>query len=224
MSTYNKTRRENIYTVVLLLVVYIAIGIEEWLPNIKTLDFYWIIVLLISVGLYQFIIWLIFFTISHTSFLMRLYWGSLYIDGYWSYEYTREGKTHFGVWRIKQDLSDTHVVGSGLYEDFTARTYVRSVSPLIEEQGIFFVLNRRDELSRDGFITPVYSKTTLNLDDPRNWFAQVKMIRGTTEIYGGNSNAHLHPNVVFKKHLKAKSIEDVMDDLKREHLSENISD
>ncbi|WP_025837642.1 hypothetical protein [Porphyromonas cangingivalis] len=153
---------------------------------------------------------------------MHLYWGKLYIDGYWSYEYTRNGKIHFGIWRIKQDLNGTHVIGSGLNDDCSVRTNVRSVSPLIEEQGAFFVLNLRQELnSFEGFITPVYSKTTLFLDEPRNWFSVVKTIRGTTEIYGGSSNAHLHPDVKFKKHLKAKSDEDVINDLKIQHLSQS---
>jgi len=218
MNTYKKNNKEYIYTVVLLLVVYIAVGIEVWLPTIKSLDYYWIIVLLISVGLYQFIIWFTLFIISNTPFLMHLYWGKLYVNGYWSYEYTRNGQKYFGIWRFKQDLTNTHVIGSGLNEDFSVRTIVRSVSPLIDEQGAFFVLNLRQELSSiEGFITPVYSKTTLILDEPRNWFSSVKTIRGTTEIYGGNSNAHLHPNVIFKKHLKAKSDEDVINDLKKAH-------
>lgn len=72
---------------------------------------------------------------------MRLYWGKLYLHGYWSYEYTRDGKQYFGIWRFEQDLDAIRVVGSGLNDRYLPRTIVRSVSPLIEDQGAYFILN-----------------------------------------------------------------------------------
>ena len=211
----NGYKKDTLNTIVLLLIVFLAVKLESWIPNYKNESFFIIITLLTAKGFYELIIRLIFFVIANSGFLMRLYWGRMYIDGYWSYEYKREGKKYFGIWRINQDLDITNVIGSGLNDDFSVRTNVKSVSPLIKYQGAFFVLNIREELSKDkGFITPVYSKTTLILDRPNGLFSQVRMIRATTEIYGGESNAHVHSNVIFRKHLKARSDEDVIRELK----------
>ncbi len=211
----NGYKKDTLNTIVLLLIVFLAVNLESWVPSFQNKPLYIVITLLTAKGFYELIIRLMFFIIAHNNFLMRLYWGRQYINGFWSYEYTREGKKYFGIWRISQDLNMTHVIGSGLNEDFSVRTIVRSVSPLITDQGAFFVLNVRQELNKDtGFITPVYSKTTMILDRPNSFFSEVKTMRATTEIYGGESNAHLHPNVIFKKHKAAKSDEDVINIIK----------
>ena len=211
----NGYRKETINTIVLLTTIYLAIQLETWFPNIENRPLFIVITLLTAKGFYELVIKLIFFIISHNHLFMKFYWGKIYLAGYWSYEYTREGKKYFGIWQITQDLSSTYVIGSGLNDDYSVRTIVRSVSPLIKEQGVYFVLNVRSELnSETGFITNVYSKTTLILDEPRNWLSEEISIRATTEIYGGNSNAHIHPNVVFKKHKKIKSHEDMIEKLR----------
>ena len=95
------------------------------------------------------------------------------------------------------------------------------MSPLIEDQGAYFVLNVRTELDKTtGFITPVYSKTTLILDIPRG-FGQVITMRATTEVYGGASTGQLHPDVIFKKHLNAHSDEEVIEELKKKYTDIN---
>lgn len=212
----NIYKKDNLNTIVLLLIVYLAVNLKEWFPDIEHSTLFISISLLTAKGFYEIITRFIFIIISNTPVLMKMYWGKRYINGYWSYEYSREGKKYFGIWRISQDLNMTYVMGYGLNDDFSTRTIVRSVSPLIEDQGAFFVLNVRQELDQtSGFITPVYSKTTLIIDKPKSVFMQIETMRATTEIYGGSSNAHLHPNVIFRKHTEAKSDEDVIKDLKK---------
>jgi len=210
----NGYRKETINTIVLLVTVFLAIQLESWFPNITNRPLFIAISLLTAKGFYELVVKLIFFLISHTSFFMKIYWGKIYLNGYWSYEYTREGKKYFGIWQITQDLTSTYIVGSGLNEDYSVRTIVRSVSPLLKEQGVYFVLNVRSELSSEtGFIANVYSKTTLILDEPNKWWVATNAMRATTEIYGGNSNAHIHSNVVFKKHKRIKSHEELISKL-----------
>ena len=217
----NGSKRETLNNIVLLTVLFIALNIGRILPSLQNSVWYLPVSMLTATGVYMFLMKAMFVLVSKNEFLMRMYWGNLYLRGYWSYQYTREGKKYFGIWRFEQDLDGIRVVGSGLNERFLPRTIVRSVSPLIEDQGAYFVLNVRTELDNaTGFITPVYSKTTLILDTPRG-FSQVVTMRATTEVYGGASTGQLHPDVIFKKHLNANSDEEVIEELKKKYIDIN---
>lgn len=211
------SKRDTLNNLVMLVVLFMALHISQILPGLQNTIWYIPVSMLTATGVYVFFMKGLFLLVSKNEFLMRLYWGKLYLKGYWSYQYTREGKSYFGIWRFEQDLDSIRVVGSGLNEHYLPRTIVRSVSPLIEDQGAFFVLNVRTELDKAiGFITPVYSKTTLILDTPRE-FRPVVTMRATTEVYGGASTGQLHPDVIFKKHIDANTDEDVVADIKRVH-------
>lgn len=211
------SKRETLNNLVLLAVLVFALKINKILPGFQDSMWYIPLSLLTATGVYVFAIRAIYFAVAQSDFLLKLYWGRLFLSGYWSYEYTRDGKKYFGIWRFEQDLDTIHVIGSGLNEQFLPRTIVRSVSPLIEDQGAYWVLNVRTELNTaTGPITQVYSKTTLILDS-RKGFNQVITMRATTEIYGGSSTGHLHPDVLFRKHINATSDEDVIAYLKNKY-------
>ncbi|GAB1345668.1 hypothetical protein MASR1M29_21610 [Cloacibacterium normanense] len=218
MNGYNK--QETINTVVLLLTIFLALNLNKWLPDFENWTFFIILSLISAKGFYELTIRIIFFLISHNDFLMRVYWGKQFLAGYWTYEYTRENKKYIGIWQITQDLTSTIVIGSGLNDDFSTRTIVSSVSPLLSKQGVYFFINERSELNEDtGFISNVYSKTTLILDSPSSIFSEITTLRATTEIYGGKSNAHIHPNVVFHKHKEIKSQQELIDKLKKGEIN-----
>lgn len=99
-----RSKRENLNNAIMLLVVFLALKVNMILPGIHQVHWFIPVSLLTATGVYVFLIRLLFFIISHSEFLMRMYWGKLYLNGYWSYEYTREGKTFFGIWRFEQDL------------------------------------------------------------------------------------------------------------------------
>lgn len=213
----NGSKRENLNNIVMLIVLFIALHINQILPGLQNSVWYIPVSMLTATGVYVFFMKAIFLIVSKSEILMRLYWGRLYLSGYWSYKYTRDGKSYFGIWRFEQDLDSIRVVGSGLNDSYLPRTIVRSVSPLIEDQCAYFVLNVRTELDKStGFITPVYSKTTLILDAPRG-FKTVVTMRATTEVYGGASTGQLHPDVIFKKHITANSDEDVIQEIRKLH-------
>lgn len=204
------SKRETLNNLVLLAVLLFALTINKIRPELQDSAWYVPLSMLTATGAYVFAIRAIYFAVAHSDLLLRFYWGRLFLSGYWSYEYTRNGKNYSGIWKFEQDLDTIHVIGSGLNERFSPRTIVRSVSPLIQDQGVYWVLNVRTELdSGSGPIIPVYSKTTLMLDSQKG-LSPVVTMRAITEIYGGSSSGHVHPDVLFHKHIKAKSYEDVI--------------
>jgi hypothetical protein len=212
----NGSRSTVLSNIVMLFVVMMAIKLNQYLPAIQENISFIPATLISATGLYAISIKALFFLIPKSETLMQLYWGKLYLKGYWSYEYSIEDKTYFGIWTFDQDLDSITVVGSGLTTDFKVRTTVRSVSPLISEQGAYFFLNMRQELGGKGLIIPVFSKTTLYLDIPKG-FKLVTTMRATTEIYGGVSSGQSHPDVVFRRHCEANSDEDVISLLKSKY-------
>ncbi|MFF3242267.1 hypothetical protein ACFYWY_00710 [Streptomyces sp. NPDC002870] len=212
MITTSYERQRNLNTTIMLLVVFIAVQAHQIFPRLEKNLLVNLVIVVTSKGLYEILIKLIYRLINSSEMLLRLYWGPLFLRGCWSYEYTLNGATYFGVWEFDQNTWDFQVIGNGLSPDFHSRTIVRSVSPLIPEQGGYFVLNRRNELSNDNAL--VFSKTTLLLNKPRRSWHLVMTMRATTEVYGGPSDRQLHANVVFLRHPKAASIEEVIDYLR----------
>lgn len=204
-NSFNRER--GLSTAIMLLVVFLAMQARVVLPDLDKSPVIQAIVIVSSKGVYELLIRGIYWLIDNSEFLMRVYLGHLYLRGLWSYEYTIDGRVFFGVWEFLQTAGSCQVVGNGLDADFRVRTIVRSVSPLIEEQGAYFVLNARNELTNGN--ARVFSKTTLLLDHPRRAWGLVRSMRATTEVFGGPSDRQLHPNVVFTRHPKAQSIEDV---------------
>lgn len=213
MST--SERRNSLNLIVMLLVVTLVLQAKGYFPNLEQQPVVKAVVILFSVGLYEILIRSVFLVIDNSNFLLRWYWGHLFLKGVWSYEYTIGDKLQFGVWEFIQGVEEFQVIGNGLDERFRARTIVRSVSPLIEEQGCYFVLNSRNELHNDN--AHVFSKTTLLLDHPRRMLGLVKSMRATTEVFGGPSDKQLHANVIFKRHPDANSIEDVIEILRAKY-------
>jgi hypothetical protein len=211
MIMSSSSRWQNLNMGVLLIVVFAALQAKLIFPDLEKRPLVQAVVIVTSIGLYELIFKILFFLINTSEVLLRLYWGRLYINGLWSYEYTLEGKLYFGVWEIYQDVSRVQVVGNGLDNNMRVRTIVRSVSPLIEEQGGLFVLNSRNELANQN--ARVFSKTTLLLDRPRRPWGLVRSMRAITEIYGGPSDKQVHPNVLFYRHPDAGDIEHVIRDL-----------
>lgn len=52
--------------------------------------------------------------IEHSDLLLKLFWGKLYIKGFWSYTYIVDGKKKYGAWYIDQDLDSITIKGFGL--------------------------------------------------------------------------------------------------------------
>jgi hypothetical protein len=187
------------------------------------------LVFLTSIGFYQILVEVLFEIVGKFGSLLKIYWGSLYLHGLWSYTYTIDGadgnddKVFFGIWRFEQTLYDTRIVGFGLTDKFIARSRVRSVTEMIANGVMYEFINVRSDSidpSRD-----VYSRTSMYFELNKNWFFRYPTrMRGQTMVYGGPFNGRVYNNV-FVKHESARTEEDVIADLKRKpssHDSESI--
>jgi hypothetical protein len=181
-----------------------------------------IIVLLTSMGVYRIIAFSLIQVLGGTRFFLRLYWGRLYLDGFWSYSYTLDGKdaddtVYFGVWRIEQDLFETKVLGFGLTDKFIVRSRVRSMTDMISTGGLYEFINIRSDAVDPA--NDFYSRTSMHFELNKNWFMRYPIrMRGKTVVYGGPYNGRVY-NTVFVKHEKAWTEEDVIEALKRTHAN-----
>lgn len=213
-------RRSNIDVTVMLIVVFVAVTLQRIVPDVENSPLFVAVSVLTARGVYELLIQGIYWSIRNSHRLLRPYWGQLYLAGIWSYTYELSGRQYCGVWRIEQDDRSTRVMGFGLQADLKIRTMVRSVSPLIDEYGAFFVLNDRIEFDPGPPATipidaatasepkfnesePTYSKTTLIFDGPR----APQSMRATTYIFGGPSSGQIHTDVVFRKREGCTSID-----------------
>lgn len=214
-------RLQRLNMTVLTIVIIYTIAVQNTLQHVTIVNKYVdsFVALLTSVGFYRLLLVVIYAAVERSSFLLKLYWGRLYLAGLWAYTYTKgkgtDSKRYFGIWRFEQDLVSVRVVGFGLDESFTQRSTVRSVTDLIENRGVFEIVNlRRDAIDPD---TDYYSTTSLVLEYRRRRIGQtypIKM-RSQTIIYGGTLSGDVH-NDEFVKHESARTEEDVVNELKRE--------
>jgi hypothetical protein len=131
-------RQFNLNKWVLIIVVSFALALQSYSASRNSnstnlLDQF--IILLTSTGFHSILIRSIYWATENNDTLLKFYWGNTYIKGLWSYYYILNNKKYVGVWRIDQDIQGITVIGSGLYPDYSVRTIVKSVSPLIANQG-----------------------------------------------------------------------------------------
>lgn len=212
-----KLQKLNI--VVLTVVILYTITVQNLLSRVtivnRVVDLG--VVLLTSIGFYRLLIVMLYAIVANSQTLLKLYWGRLYLAGLWSYTYTKQRSSgsarYFGVWRFEQDLVRTWVVGFGLDENFEVRSTVRSVTDLIENRGVYEIVNlRRDAVDPE---RDYYSTTTMTFDrNEGGLFARHPVkIRSQTTIYGGTLTGDIHKDV-FVKHENAKTEDDVIAELK----------
>lgn len=56
----------------------------------------WIVTVIVSVTIHQIIFWFLNKIIEHSDLLLKLFWGKLYIKGFWSYTYIVDGEKNMG--------------------------------------------------------------------------------------------------------------------------------
>jgi hypothetical protein len=176
-----------------------------------------ILVFLTSMGVYRILINGLHALTESNSFLLRIYWGNVYLDGFWMYSYHRDNNEHRGIWRIEQDLYSTKIIGFGIDESLRRRSGIRSVTDLIEINNayeIVVVRNDKDEPDKD-----FYSKTILIPDKSKKskWYypACPQILRGRTIIYGGKLSGTVHADIVFTRYNDVKSEEDLIQTLSK---------
>ena len=228
-SAEKSERLNSLNYVVLSVVVIYTIFAQKFVIAKPILGAYFdpAFVLLTSVGFYNLLLKFMFFLFTNVPFLLQIYWGKIFVHGYWSYTYTVDGPTDaedkifFGVWRFEQSLYDTKVVGYGLHEDFRVRSRVRSVSDLIRNGEMYEIINIRSDSIESAVDN--YSRTSMFFEmNRRSLFKFPEIIRGKTVVYGGVYSGRVY-NTVFRRHNNAKTEQDVIDILKSQHAPQLIA-
>lgn len=170
-----------------------------------------------SAGLYKGIVSAIFRLVSSSQTLLRLYWGNMYVAGLWSYRYTIDGTDgadeYFGIWRFRQTMFGTSVVGFGLTNDFRIRSQVRSLTDLVEYHFQFEVVNVRSDSVDAG---EYYSRTTMYFETKRHRLLRLPTrMTGKTFIYGGPLTGKICSNT-FVRHREIDTEQDLIEWLKKD--------
>jgi hypothetical protein len=184
-------------------------------------DFLFIVVT--SAGLYRAIVSVMFRAVASSKTLLRLYWGDMYVDGLWSYTYTIDGSDgsgeFFGIWRFKQTLYGTFVVGYGLTNDYQIRSRVRSLTELVDYNHQLEVVNARfDSVDPGG---EYYSRTTMYFESERRFLLRMPVrMAGKTFVYGGPLSGKICSNT-FVRHPDVDTERALIERLKAERLGVN---
>ena len=179
------------------------------LPILKN----YIITFLASTAFYEIVFKVFVFLFSNVTFLKKIIWGKLFLEGYWLYTYDLNGIKKYGAWCIKQDYDSIEIKGFGIANDKTRRSDVQSISQLIKRNNDYEVVNMRRDVVDGAFSdTYYYSKTSLHFHDRStflNLFNYPTTMDGVTIVYGGQMSGNRHGNLVFHKIKKARTENDI---------------
>ena len=212
MNLYVEQRREALNAFILIGIVVAAIEVVSMKPDIVRNSFLQILFVVSTAGLYKILISICLFSVNKIKLLLMFYWGNAYIDGLWHYDYVLNGEKYFGVWDVRQDVDGVKVIGTGLSKDFSVRTIGESVSPLIPENGSYFIINSRTDMNDGG--GRVFVKSKLIIDRPKKILKGSVSMRGTTEVYGGKNDRQIHQDVKYTKHEDVFTVDDLINKLK----------
>ncbi|MTJ79898.1 MAG: hypothetical protein F8N37_02595 [Telmatospirillum sp.] len=213
-------KRQTVSKIVLICVIAWSIFLQKL--DIGSINFYLhqAIVIIFAGVSYGVSINVIYLFINKCKFVQKIYWGHTYIDGVWHYEYFNNNKINVGVWEFTQSIDGTSIVGTGLDDTYKVRTVVRSVSPMIEENGAYYFILRRNEIQKCNI--QIYSRTTLLLD--RNpFYKQMMTMRAFTDVFGGPSDKELHQDAKFIKHPECESSSELVKILKEQNIIEQLN-
>lgn len=196
MIAHLSRRLRGLNLLLLSPIILVSLAIHDALSTLVSLSPAIAVALTVlgSLTSYVALIQLAYFLIENNRTLLRLYWGRLYLDGFWYYEYPFSGETRFGIWMIEQTLDGLHITGHGYTEGLESiRTRLRSVSPLVESNGFYEITHEKCATSNPNLL--YYAKSSLVLDrNPSDSVLHNEPARFTaiTIIYGGSQSGETH--------------------------------
>lgn len=211
-----ENKKNKITSVTVGLAIVVGVAINELLSSQTDLPNFvnWIITVVVSATVHELLFFIFLCIIKHSEFLLKLFWGPLYIKGFWTYTYVIGDTKKYGAWCIDQTLDSVKIKGFGLTKDGVRRSDVQSMTSLIRRGNDWEVINMRRDLSDTGEWSDVffYSKTTLHMQQ-RTTFLNLcpypLKMDGNTIIYGGELSGQIHNQLVFTKHKEAKNEQDI---------------
>jgi hypothetical protein len=208
-----ETRRiEAIHTLISTFVIAYVVAIEKLLMTNTVISPYadQLLAFLTSIGFYRILFIIAFWIANRNAFALRLLWGKEYVHGLWTYSYDFKGEKRFGIWRIVQTIYGVSITGYGLDAQKKIRSTFKSITPLINNQGLYEIVFLRTITSQPD--RQHIAKATLYLDTFKKGrlHAAPTVIRSQSLIFGGLESGMTHIDVIARKHDNAVSEDQIV--------------
>ena len=208
---------EKVNIAILLVTVLYIMALSDWLAEIEDLRpmVRWFITFFTSVGLFRLLILLVYWLIRRSDALLALYHRTRFLKGIWTYCYDANGKLHYGIWRIAQDVSSLSITGYGIDASGKMDSHFRSISQIFEHQGVDEVMFARTDIASGD---EHYSKSTLYIDplSRRSWLSGPTDIRAQSILYGYDEDGVRHAELVLRRAENGLSEREVVETLRAE--------
>jgi hypothetical protein len=221
MKAMNILEKVNILILLVTISYIMALGnllstIEDIQPHVR-----WLITFFTSVGLFRMLILLVYWLIHRSDALLALYHQNRFVKGLWTYSYDANGKRHFGIWRISQDVATLSITGYGIDENGKMDSQFRSISQPFEHQGVDEIMFARTDLASGD---EHYSKSTLYIDplSRRSWLSGPTDIRAQSVLYGYEEDGLRHAELVLQRAEKGLSESEIVQRLRTEAQTTNM--
>lgn len=206
---------EKVNIAILLVNVFYIMALSNWLAEVEALRpmVRRFITFFISIGLFRLLILLIYWLIHRSEALLALCHRNRFLKGVWTCCYEANGKLHYGIWRIAQDVSSLSITGYGIYSSGKMDSHFRSISQVFEHQGVDEVMFARTDIASGD---EHYSKSTLYIDplSRRSWLSGPTDIRAQSILYGHDEDGVRHAELVLRRAEKDLSESEVVETLK----------
>ncbi|WP_413720231.1 hypothetical protein [Silicimonas sp. MF1-12-2] len=214
---------EKVNILILLITISYIMALSNLLANIDDIQpqVGWLITFFTSVGLFRLLILLVYWLIRRSDALLALYHRNRFVKGLWTYGYEVNGKRHFGIWRISQDVASLSITGYGVDANGNMDSFFRSISQPFEHQGVDEIMFARTDIESGD---EHYSKTTLYIDpmSRRSWLSGPTDIRAQSVLYGYDEDGVRHAELVLQRAENSLSEREIIERLRTEAQSQRI--
>ena len=208
---------ERVNIAILLVTISYIITLDNFLADIDeiSLQMRWFITFFTSVGVFRLLILLIYWMIRRSDLLLSVYHRNRFLKGLWTYSYEANGKRHFGIWRIAQDVTGLSITGYGVNENGTMDSHFRSISQIFEHQGVDEIMFARTDVES---CDEHYSKSTLYIDpnSRRSFLSGPTEIRAQSVLYGYEEDGVRHAELSLRRAEKGLSENEIVDQLREQ--------
>ncbi|NNJ66978.1 MAG: hypothetical protein HKP54_02965 [Boseongicola sp.] len=208
---------EKVNILILLVTISYIMALSNLLSDIDGIQpqIRWLITFFTSVGLFRLLILLVYWLIHRSDALLALYHRNRFVRGLWTYSYEANGKRHFGIWRVAQDVASLSITGYGVGEDGKMDSHFRSISQPFEHQGVDEIMFARTDIASGD---EHYSKSTLYIDplSRRSWLSGPTDIRAQSVLYGYDEDGIRHAELVLRRAENGLSEREIVERLASE--------
>ena len=214
---------EKVNILILLVTISYIMTLSNLLSNIDDIQpqVRWLITFFTSVGLFRLLILLVYWLIHSSDALLALYHRNKFLKGLWTYSYEANGKRHFGIWRISQDVASLTITGYGVDEGGKMDSHFRSTSQPFEHQGVDEIMFARTDLAVGD---EHYSKSTLYIDplSRRSWLSGPTEIRAQSVLYGYEEDGVRHAELDLQRAERGLTEREIVERLRTQAQKVNI--